>query len=98
MGCGKILLVAAASIGAAMIGSASAQPYYPPPPPAYPQPEYRPPPPGFHCSAGFETSEGRRRIICPIRPRPIDSPCGCPTPPPPPGYPPYPPAHGHVIR
>lgn len=56
-------------------------------------------PPGFHCEAFLHTPGGPRRLFCPIgEPRPLGARCHCDGPPPAPGYPPYPPAFGHVIR
>lgn len=73
-----------------------------PPPPGYGHPgpggDYGGPP-GFHCEAFLHTPGGPRRLFCPIgEPRPLGARCHCDGSPPTPGYPPYPPAFGHVIR
>ena len=99
-------LVLSAAVGAA--GDAQAQ-YYPPPGPApgYPPPGYYPqpgPPPGYRRPVGFRcdterpTPYGPRPLVCALRrPRPLDAPCACASPPPPPGYPYLPPLAGRVI-
>ncbi len=91
LGLGAILCAGSA-------GLAAAQPYYPPPgyggPPRHYHEEA-----GWHCEAFIRTPEGPRRRFCRTgRPLPVGSYCECLGPEPPPGYPPYPPARGHVVE